>query len=93
MADVAGGGYALPFFGGSTIGGFNGVAFTLGGGPIIVTYYKMRAQEYGVPPPGYVTWVVQDDPDFAGVGYYGGTPTPFNPPIPGSIIVAAVWQE
>lgn len=58
-----------------------------------ITYYKMRAQDSGASPPGYVSWVVQDDPDFAGAGYSGGSPTPVGPFIPGSIVVAAEWQE
>lgn len=62
-------------------------------GPTVTQYYKMRAQDDGVALPGYVTWIVTDDPDFAGAGFSGGTPTPVGSMIPGSAIVAAEWEE
>ena len=64
-----------------------------GGGPTITKKYKMRAQDDGVPLPGYVTWVVSDSPDFAGVGFPGGTPTPVGSMIPNSAVVADMWEE
>lgn len=72
--------------------------FAMAGGTTVepggaTKYYKMRAQDSGATPPGYVSWVVQDDPDFAGAGYAGGSPTPVGPFVPGSIVVAAEWQE
>lgn len=64
-----------------------------GGGPTITLYFKMRAQDSGASPPGYVTWVVQNAPDFAGAGYSGGTPTPVGAMVLGSAVVAAQWEE
>lgn len=55
--------------------------------------YKMRAQDDGVALPGYVTWISTDDPDFAGAGFSGGTPTPVGSMIPGSAVVVAEWEE
>lgn len=63
-----------------------------GGGAGPMYYYRMRAQDSGVPLPGYVSWTVVMAPDFAGVGYGGGTPTPVGPAVPGSIIVAGAWR-
>jgi len=59
------------------------------------TFYKMRARDGGVPAPGYVTWVVMDEPDFGGAGYPDGEPTPSSPSsmIPGSAVVVSTWQE
>lgn len=56
-------------------------------------YFKMRAQDSSATPPGYVTWVVPDAPDFTGAGYSGGMPTPIGPPVSGSIVVANDWWE
>jgi hypothetical protein len=67
-------------------------AFMPVGGPA-TKYYKMRAQDDGVALPGYVTWVAQDTPDFAGVGFSGGTPTPVGSMIAGSATVVAEWEE
>lgn len=53
--------------------------------------YKMRAQDSGAPPPGFVTWVTSGSPDFAGAGYSGGSPTPVGPVVAGSIVVADEW--
>jgi hypothetical protein len=61
--------------------------------PGLRTYYKMRAQDSGSAPPGYVTWVAQDAPDFAGVGYPGGSPAPVGAMVAGSAVVAVEWQE
>jgi hypothetical protein len=63
------------------------------GGPTITRYFKMRAQDDGAAPPGYVTWISQNDPDFAGTGFAGGTPTPIGSMIPGSAVVVAEWEE
>lgn len=62
-------------------------------GPTTVVYYKMRAQDSGASPPGYVTWVVDTTPDFAGAGYSGAIPTPVSSMVPGSAIVASSWEE
>lgn len=65
-----------------------------GGGPTV--YYKMRAQEQpggAIPPPSYVTWVVQDFPDFAGAGFSLGEPSPTNPMVSGSAVVVSRWEE
>lgn len=56
-------------------------------------YYKMRAQDSGAAPPGYVTWVSTGSPDFAGVGYAGGTPTPIGAMVPGSVVLADEWRN
>lgn len=56
-------------------------------------YYKMRAQDSGASPPGYVTWVAVGSPDFAGAGYSGGTPTPIGAMIPGSVVLADEWRN
>ncbi len=58
-----------------------------------VHYYKMRAQDSGATPPGYVTWVVSGEPDFAGSGYSGGTPTPIGAMVPGSVVLADEWRN
>ena len=63
-------------------------------GPTATSYYKMRAQDSGSEfGPRYITWIVQDEPDFAGVGYSGGEPTPVGAMVPGSAIVATEWEE
>jgi hypothetical protein len=56
-------------------------------------YYKMRAQDSGSAPPGYVTWTTMFSPDFAGAGYLGGTPTPVGSMVFGSAVVADEWWE
>lgn len=53
--------------------------------------YKMRAQDSGVSPPGYVSWV-SSTPDFSGTGYAGGTPTPVGPMVPSSAVVAEMFR-
>lgn len=63
------------------------------GGVIATKYFKMRARDDGVPAPGYVTWVVTDEPAFDGAGFSGGTPTPVGSMIPGSAVVVAEWEE
>jgi hypothetical protein len=55
-------------------------------------YYKMRARDSGAAPPGYVTWVVVGDPDFAGSGYSGGSPTPIGAMVVGSVVLADEWR-
>ena len=62
-----------------------------GGGPTV--YFKMRARDTGVAAPGYVTWVSSPDPDFGGLGYSGGSPTPVGIMVPGSAQVVARWEE
>ncbi len=68
-----------------------------GGGPTITKKYKMRAQQQltpvPVPAPGYVTWIATGTPDFAGSGFATGTPTPSNPMVAGSAIIADEWEE
>jgi hypothetical protein len=59
---------------------------------VVVKGYKMRAQDSGVAPPGYVTWSVTGSPDFAGAGYVGGTPTPIGSMVPGSATVVASYE-
>lgn len=64
-------------------------------GPAV--FYKMRAVDSDPPsppnPPRYITWVVQGDPDFAGVHYPDGEPTPNDIMVSGSAVVVATWQE
>lgn len=69
----------------------SGAGFISPGGGA-VTKYKMRAQDSGVAAPGYVTWVALT-PDFAGLGYSAGTPTPVGSMVVGSAIVAASFEE
>jgi hypothetical protein len=64
-----------------------------GGGLGPTVFYKMRARDDGVAAPGYVTWVVEDNPDFGGAGFSGGSPTPVGSMIPGSAQVVARWEE
>lgn len=59
----------------------------------LTVYFKMRARDSGVPAPGYVTWVVQNDPDFGGTYYPDGEPTPVGSMVPGSAVVVSQWQE
>lgn len=59
---------------------------------VVVLGYKMRAQDSGATPPGYVTWSVTGSPDFAGAGYSGGTPTPIGSMVPGSATVVATYE-
>ena len=70
-----------------------GAAIPLGGGGGVTISYKMRAQDRNVALPGFVTWISTGSPDFAGVGYPGGTPTPVGPMIPGSAIIEDEWEE
>lgn len=67
--------------------------FPGGGGGAPTIKYKMRARDNGVPAPGYVTWVTTGNPDFAGAGFAGGTPTPVGAMIPGSAVIADEWEE
>jgi len=62
-----------------------------GGGPTLK--YKMRAQDDGVPAPGYVTWVASGNPDFVGAGFPGGTPTPVGNMVPDTAVVADEWED
>jgi hypothetical protein len=64
-----------------------------GGGGGVTRYFKMRARDDGAPAPGYVTWIAQDNPDFAGAGFSGGSPTPVGSMISGSAAVVATWEE
>jgi hypothetical protein len=64
-----------------------------GGGGDPTVYFKMRARDTGVAAPGYVTWVSSPDPDFGGLGYSGGSPTPVGIMVPGSAQVVARWEE
>lgn len=66
---------------------------SIGGGAGLTYYYRMRAQDSGASPPGYVSWTVLTAPDFVGAGYSGGTPTPIGPFVPGSIVIAETWRE
>lgn len=81
--------------GGSSHGGVVGAIACMMEGvlaPVVTTYFKMRAQDSGQPPPGYVVWIATGAPDFAGTGYPGGDPSPVGPMILGSAVVAATWQ-
>lgn len=69
-----------------------GLVNSLGGAPP-TQQYKMRAQDSGASPPGYVTWVVVGSPDFAGDYYSAGTPTPIGPMVAGSAVVATEYEE
>jgi hypothetical protein len=60
--------------------------------PGLVAKFKMRAQDRDAVP-GYVTWISTGTPDFAGVGYSGGTPTPTGPMVPGSAVIEDEWEE
>lgn len=62
------------------------------GGLPRTAYYKMRARDSGVAPPGYITWIAQDSPDGAGVGYSSGSPTPAGSMVPDSAVVVAKWE-
>jgi hypothetical protein len=64
----------------------------VGGGEELITYYRMRARDSGVAPPGYVSWTATE-PDFIGNGYSGGTPTPVGPMIAGSVVKLAEWSS
>jgi len=80
-------------------GAYAGIVTNLGGGggAGLVPKFKMRAQQeltpVPIPPPGFVTWVSTGFPDFTGTGFSGGAPTPSNPMIAGSAIVADEWEE
>lgn len=94
MADRAGGVLISAGYGAGAFNGRPVMVCELGAtGSSERRYYKMRAQNSGVAAPGYVTWVTSDEPDFLGVGYWGGTPTPSDPPVSGSIVVASDWWE
>jgi hypothetical protein len=58
----------------------------------VAYFYKMRARDSLADPPGYVTWIASGSPDYAGAGYYGGTPTPVGPMIAGSLYIADEWE-
>lgn len=64
-----------------------------GGPPAVISYYKMRAQDDGVPAPGYVTWIATTNPDFAGTGFPGGAPAPVGNMVPGTAVIADEWEE
>jgi len=64
-----------------------------GGSPAVISYYKMRARDDGVPAPGYVTWIAMNAPDFGGTGFPGGTPTPVGSMVVGSAVIADEWEE
>jgi len=66
------------------------VAVTLGG-TVSPIFFKMRAVDDGAPPPGFVTWIVTGEPDFAGVYFATGTPTPIGSMVPGSAILISTW--
>lgn len=72
--------------------GRSGLVSSLGGAPP-TQRYKMRAQDGGAAPPGYVTWVVVGSPDFAGDYYSTGVPTPVGPMVAGSAVVATDYEE
>lgn len=78
------------------------VSKSFGGRPVMVCtlvgdevphYYKMRAQDSGASPPGYVTWMSTFSPDFVGDGYSGGSPVPVGSMVSGSAVVADEWWE
>ena len=76
------------------IGGSPGLHVVLGsGGTTVTTYYKMRARDDSVPPPGFVTWTVTSNPDFEGVSFSTGTPTPVGSMVAGSAVVVDTWEE
>ncbi|KKL99146.1 hypothetical protein LCGC14_1817340 [marine sediment metagenome] len=80
---------------GATVGTDNGTrdgkeATGLATGGATLSYYKMRAQDDGVPAPGFVTWI-SIGPDFTGTGFSGGTPTPVGSMIPGSAVAISNW--
>jgi hypothetical protein len=93
LAGYGGSLFERPRMNSATRGGFGGRLLDISGGTVVVLYYKMRAQDSGASPPGYVTWVSSGSPDFSGVGYAGGTPTPVGAMVAGSVVVAAEWSE
>lgn len=88
MADVAGG--LTPGGSGQVVPGAGQVfdqrgatAVALNIPPPAVFYFKMRA--LANPGPGYETWIVSGDPDFAGTNAPG-------PIQAGTVVLAATWQ-
>jgi len=49
-------------------------------------FYKMRGQDDGRPAPGFVTWSVQDQPDYDGLK---ATSSNTSPPLQGSIVAGS----
>jgi hypothetical protein len=85
--------YELGSFASEECGGvLDGHLYSMGDTPVVISY-KMRAQDDGVPPPGYVTWISANNPDFAGVGFPGGVPTPVGGMVGGSATVVTRWEE
>jgi len=73
---------------------FDGFISVTGAGAIVTTRHKMRAVDDGAPPPGFVVWTVTGvEPDFAGVYFSTGTPTPIGSMVPGSAVELASWDE
>lgn len=67
---------------------FNDVVF--GGGAGAQITYKMRGRDSGrTPGNDYIVWTATGDPDFAGTGYAGGSPTPIGALVAGSVVQIA----
>ena len=92
MADLDGSLYSLePTFSGRFDRNIPGVYYGLTSESGTTFHYKMRAQDSGVPLPGFITWVSVGSPDLTGSGYLGGSPVPVGPFIVGSIATVDKW--
>lgn len=69
---VSGSNYTGPTTVSAAIGAISGNSLKFGG-PVAVTYYKMRAVDAnaGTSPPTYRTWTVTGSPDYTGARYVG----------------------
>lgn len=63
------------------------LGFEIVSGPAPATF-KMRGRDDGrTPGSDYIVWIFTGaEPDFAGIGFAGGTPTPIGALIPGSVV-------
>jgi len=52
--------------------------------------YKMRGQDDGAAPPGYVTWLA-NEPDFLGTQVGTSVPPLVGSLIPGSVVLVSTW--
>lgn len=56
--------------------------------PAPIPTFKMRGRDDGrTPGSDYIIWIFTGlTPDFAGIGFAGGSPTPIGSLIPGSVV-------